>query len=293
MKVDGKTNVYGIIGDPVAHSLSPVFQNYFAHSEGVEAAYMPFHVYHEDLHEAIQGLRALHVRGVNITIPHKESVMNMVVADHDASMIGAVNTLAFCDDEIRATNTDWLGVRDVLTGMQIALKGCTVLVFGAGGTSKAILHALGCLGVAEVFVCNRNQARLQQLLHHARTVYPDLTMHALEWTQQAAERASENSVLMINATSVGLDGSPFPFALKGKGYAFDAVYRKNGCTGFCEMAQKHGRLVSDGLPMLVAQGAASFAWWHGMKSPDKLAALRWLEEMLGRERAYLPGWEAV
>ncbi|HKJ83137.1 MAG TPA: shikimate dehydrogenase [Mariprofundaceae bacterium] len=283
MQIGGHTKVFGIIGDPVAHSMSPLFQNRFADLHGIDAVYVPFHVRPDDVVTALEGMRAIEVVGFNVTVPHKEAVLEMVEADLAAQTIGAVNTVWRDRGGWRATNTDWHGVMDVLQGLGARLTGTEVLMFGAGGTARAVLHAMAESRVQRLRICNRNRERLERLTAHAARHYPNLVVEAVAWDRAEVEAASEGASLLVNTTSIGLGEVPgtFPFELHGHGLAMDAVYRPDGKTPFVTAACHGGRRAVDGLPMLVAQGAASFRFWHGEK-PDWHEALHWLEERLGR-----------
>lgn len=291
MDVNGKTKVFGIIGDPVAHSMSPLFQNRFADLHGIDAVYVPFHVRPDDVDRALEGLWVTGVQGFNVTVPHKEAVLELVESDEAARMIGAVNTLRRGQRGWQGTNTDWRGVMDVLQGLNLNLDGAEVLMFGAGGTARAMLHAMAESRVRRLRICNRSQERLDRLMAHAGRHYTGLSVESVAWEKRAVLEASKETALLINTTSVGLgesDGA-FPFGLEGHGVAMDAVYRPDGNTPFVQMAKQAGRRTVDGLPMLVAQGAAAFHFWHG-EMPERGKALHWLEEALGRQEHAVPGW---
>jgi len=292
VEINGRTKLYGIIGNPVEHSLSPVFQSWFLKQGGMDAVYVPFRVQEGDLESAVRGLWALNVQGFNVTVPHKEHVIPYVEPDDSARVIGAVNTVVRSESGWKATNTDWIGFSAVLTGVEAGLKGATVLMFGAGGTAKAVVYALARLGIARLYLCNRSRERAEMLAAHAEENYPHMECELVEWEGSDVEDASLKSRVVINTTSIGLkDGSEFPFALPGSGVAVDAVYRPDGDTAFCKAARAGGRPGIDGLPMLIAQGAASFSKWHDAEHPNRLEALRWTETVLGRSLASLPGWE--
>jgi len=294
MKTDGTTTTYGIIGWPVKHSLSPLFQSRFIEQHQMNAVYLPFAVAPDLLTQAMDGLWALGVYGFNVTVPHKEVVFQMVEADADARLIGAVNTIRRGNNGWLGTNTDWLGFNAVMDGLQADITGKQVLLFGAGGTSRAVLHAVAQWKPAQVNICNRNPDRLAALITSAQASYPDLHCVPLPWQQEAVDAVCTDSPVLINTTSIGLQqGQGFPFRLSGQGVAIDAVYRPDGNTAFVAAAGKVGRLCVDGLPMLIAQGSAAFAWWHGCESPDNSATLSYMQQYLGRKMVVLPGWEQV
>jgi len=291
MALSGGTKVYGIIGDPVEHSLSPVFQSRFIDEAGLDAVYVPFRVRPEGLDKAVEGLLALGVQGFNVTVPHKQVVCRMLSADAESVRIGAVNAVKRQDDGWYATNTDWLGVRDVLAGLGLGLQETRVLMFGAGGTARAVVHALNHLGVARLTICNRTESRLRELFEHTRKHYPALHVTTVPWEQAAISAEAQSAGVLMNTTSIGLRGEAFPFLLAGEGVAVDAVYVPDGSTSFVRAAADAGRLAMDGLALLLAQGAASFQFWHGRR-PDLLPAFRWLEKKLHRSPVPLIGWEA-
>ncbi len=292
MKIDGTTTIYGIIGWPVKHSLSPLFQSRFLKQHDINAVYLPFAVAPDLLYQAMEGLWALGVQGFNVTVPHKESVFQMVEADADARLIGAVNTVRRGDSGWLGTNTDWFGFKSVIDGLKVDVSAQQVVLFGAGGTSRAVLHALAQLNPAQVHICNRNPDRLARLITSARSSYPDLNCVPVSWQQDAVNAACADSCLLINTTSIGLQPEQdFPFTLSGQGAAIDAVYKPDGQTAFTVAASQAGCLCVDGLPMLIAQGAAAFAWWHGCHHPDSSEALRYMQLYLGRKIKPLPGWE--
>jgi shikimate dehydrogenase len=292
VNISGKTKTYGIIGNPIEHSLSPVFQSRFLEQSGIDALYVPFRVEDDELGKAVDGLWALGVCGFNVTIPHKESIIPFVESDESASMIGAVNTVMRGESGWQATNTDWVGFVAALEAVGADMKGATVLMFGAGGTAKAVLYALAQLEIAKVYVCNRSRDRAETLAAYVRDNYSRMGCELIEWGESDVEAVSLKSSVVVNTTSIGLkDGDSFPFMLAGEGVAVDVVYRPDGDTAFCKAARLGGRLGIDGLAMLIAQGAASFSKWHHCETPNQFETLRWTEERVGRSPVALPGWE--
>jgi len=292
VEITGKTNIYGIIGCPVKHSLSPVFQAYFAQQHNLDVVYVPYHVEEEGLKSAIDGLAALGVQGINVTVPYKEAVLPYVQADEDVQCIGAANTLKLVDENWQASNTDWQGVAAVFTGTGLALKGKHILLFGAGGTARAVLHAAHKQGVSGVAICNRSSERVERLIEHARDHYPNMECYAIAWQQSDVDSMCRQSPMVINTTSIGLsDSDIFPFQISGTGWLMDAVYKPTVETAFIAAAHSSKRHVTDGLPMLIAQGAKSFTNWHPKQTPDILDTLTWMEAKLKRRTSVFPGWE--
>jgi len=292
VEITGKTKIYGIIGCPIQHSLSPVFQAYFARQYCLDVAYIPYQVEENNLKNALDGLLALGVQGMNVTVPYKEAVLPYAQADEDVQCIGAANTLKLVAGSWQASNTDWQGVASVFAGTGLSLKGEHVLLFGAGGTARAVLHAAYKQGVASVAICNRSPERVTRLIEHANHHYPNMECYAVDWKQDEVTSMCHKSPMVMNTTSIGLsDSDVFPFQISGQGWLMDAVYKPSGKTAFVHAAALSERCVTDGLPMLVAQGAKSFANWHPQQTPDILDALAWMETKLKRWTTVFPGWE--
>jgi len=302
LAIDGHTSLYGILGHPVAHSLSPLFQNAFLKDSGINGAYLAFDIEPENLKTSLDGLYALKALGCNITVPHKENVLSWVEADEDALLIGAVNTIKWSDQGWQATNTDWLGFSLVLQGLEVNLKTTSVLLFGAGGTSKAICHALFHMGAEHIVICNRNEERAKVLSETISQHYPNIKTTIISWQDSdLVQQHIQTCGLLINATSIGLhDNESFPFLLNGVGKALDVVYKPSGKTVFGEATKAGDYVFADGLPMLIAQGIAAFEYWHEEEIengacllPDLLQSLQWVEDKLGREALDLPGWRGL
>ncbi len=286
VEVTGKTSVFGIIGDPVSHSLSPLFQARFAIQHGIDAVYVPWCVQSADVETALAGLWAADVQGFNITVPHKQTVLAMVQADVDASAIGAVNTVRRIDDGWEGINTDWRGIASVLRDMQADIGHQEVLVIGAGGTARAVLHALAVGGAQHIHICNRSENRVHALLQHAAKTYSDTSFDVVPWDTVEVEACTRRCPLVINTTAIGLGDvdAVFPFHIAGDGIAVDVVYTPSGETPFVLAARSGGRRAVDGLPMLLAQGAASFDWWHDVHT-EVGPVMQWMEQRLQRSQA--------
>ena len=250
----------GVCGWPIRHSRSPEMQNAALAAVGLEDwRYMRLPLPPDRFAEVVRALPRRGFRGVNVTIPHKEAALALAdSASELATAIGAANTLTFAPDgSIQADNTDAPGVLDALPAGFDA-RGRRALVLGAGGSARAVVHALVTAG-ARVIVWNRTVERGRQL--------------AAELGAEATERAVEAEIV-VNCTSVGLDGDPRSFkALPvdadhvGAGCCVvDLVYRDGG-TPLLAAARAWGAETVDGREILVAQGAASFERWTGRPAP--------------------------
>ncbi|MFN3813290.1 MAG: shikimate dehydrogenase [Aquificaceae bacterium] len=254
MTISGKTEVYGILGYPVKHSLSPIFQNSAFEYLGIDAVYIPFEVRPEDLKHAIYGLSALSVRGVNVTLPHKEKVLEYVDRmDEHTAVIGSANTLKFTN-VIEAYNTDWTGFLKALNEAKV--EGKAVLVLGAGGTSKAILYALK-RAEYDVYLWNRTYEKAVELSKKFQ-------VQVVKKPEDVLKRIS----LIVNTTSVGLqsDDPPlFDYSQLDQGHTvFDVIYKE---TPLLRRAQEVGAKAIDGLSMLLYQGIESLKIWTGFDVP--------------------------
>jgi shikimate dehydrogenase len=258
MAVKGSTEVYGIIGNPVAHSLSPDMHNSAFEALGLDKAYVAFPA--DDAEKAVEACRALGIRGLSVTIPHKERVLTLVdTVDPVAEKIGAVNTMVIDDEKkIHGLNTDWIGSNRALQD-EIELPGKKVLLLGAGGSARAIGFGLLEAG-AEVILASRTQSRLQSLAESLQC----------EWCL-LDDLASVTADALINATSVGM--MPLenislvkPECLANFPVVMDIVYAPIE-TQLLKDAKEAGCKVINGLAMLLYQGAAQFELRTGEEAP--------------------------
>ncbi|NJE47463.1 shikimate dehydrogenase [Thermococcus sp. GR7] len=255
--MDAETVLYGLIGRPVSHSLSPAMHNALFRLYGMNAVYLAFEV--SDLEGAIKGIRALGIRGLNVTMPHKETVVGHLDGlSSEAEALNSVNTVVNRGGELIGHNTDGVGTRKALERFT-KLKGRRVLIIGAGGAGKAIAHELS--KVASVVVLNRTPERAKTLERFG------IEVGRLERSRLEAE--IRNADVLINATPVGMneERSIVPPELLPEGaVVMDAVYTPPK-TLLLREAEARGCLTVDGLWMLVYQGAESFRLWTGV-SPD-------------------------
>jgi shikimate dehydrogenase len=254
-------HLYGLFGDPVAHSLSPLIHAAAFAELSPEAAYLPFEVPAGRLAEAVAAARLLGVRGLNVTTPHKEAIPSLLDdLDGDASAIGAVNVVARRGERLVGFNTDTGAVRTAVEERHIALAGLPALVLGAGGAARAAAHALASLGT-EVRIHNRSAARAEALASSIRAaggrayVTGDDDLAAL--LRDCAAVVQATSVGFHDAASSPLaDGLPFA---RGA-LALELVYRPLE-TRFGRQARASGAAVVDGLELLVRQALLSLEVW--------------------------------
>ena len=266
-------DIYGVMGDPVEHSLSPPMHEAAYEARDLDATYLRFHVEEGDVKEAVHGASALNLSGLNVTVPHKGTVATLpsVELGDTAELIGAVNTLDFAEegeglDEddavVRGYNTDASGALRALE-RKTEVAGKEVVLVGAGGAARAIAFALAAEG-ATVDIVNRTVERAEKLADEVRDV-GDATAHPLD----ALDDVVPDADIIINATTVGMeeDVSPVPTdALRPHHVVFDAVYTPLA-TRLLRDAEEAGATTVDGAWMLVYQGAEAFEIWTGHNAP--------------------------
>ena len=281
MQLSGKTEVVGIFGDPVEHSLSPRMQNAAIKASDLDAVYVPFHVTATQLCDAVAGIRAMKLRGVKLTIPHKEAACQLVdELDNQAALIGAINTVVNEEGHLKGYNTDGIGLLKALKQtLGVDPVGLRVLLVGAGGACRAALVALCQEQVAWIGIANRTRERSLGLIAELSAEFPGTAFAEYELTPLLASECFASVDLLINTSAVGLKGDAFGFhvtdCVKPGGAVFDMVYATEATPLFREARDK-GLLVADGLAMLSAQGEAAFQLWFGV-APELRVMQRELE----------------
>jgi len=283
--VSVESRICGVIGDPIEHSMSPVMHNAAFDKLGLNYLYVPFRVKKEELGKAIAGMRALNIRGLNVTIPHKVAVIPFLdELDPLAQKIGAVNTIVNDDGALTGYNTDASGFLQALLERGIEPRGKNVVVLGAGGASRAISFILAERG-AHLVILNRllELDWAEELASRISQVFKK-EVEALELNKEKLAKVLEKADILVNATSVGMspnrDETPVsPDLLKPSLTVFDIVYNPIK-TRLLREAEAAGAETISGVDMLVWQGALAFELWTGVKAPVKLmkdAAIKGLQ----------------
>jgi shikimate dehydrogenase len=255
---------YGIIGWPLGHSKSPLLHNWGLKECGLPGVYVPWPTEPAKLKAFVAEARARKIRGVSVTIPHKQAVIPFLDGVTDrAKAVGAVNTLFWREGRLLGDNTDVAGIVAPLAPHREALA--SALVLGAGGAARAACFALKELGVADLAVSNRTQAKAEALAR-------DFGIGAVPWEARTARAWT----LIVNATPLGLkggdeDASPWPQdGFGGVSLVFDMVYNPVR-TRLIQDAQAAGVACISGLNMFLHQGLAQFELWTGRKLDEKRA----------------------
>ena len=267
--ITGRTRVVAVIGDPVSHSRSPSIHNAAFRALDLDFVYVALRITPTDLPRAISGIRALRIAGLNVTVPHKERIVALVDrVTPRARAIGAVNAVFRSGRELVGDNTDAEGFRLAVAELGVALRRKRVLLLGAGGSARAVAWTLVKGGVRRITVLNRGRARAAKLATWIRGLSPaEVETGGLGEARKSALLGEVD--LVINATSIGLDGSSMPpldlRALRPDCAVYDLVY--GAPTPLVIAARKRKLRAADGRTMLVHQAARAFELWTGCAAP--------------------------
>lgn len=271
--ISGAARICGVIADPIGHTVSPAMHNAAFEQVGIDYLYVPFQVKKEELGKAIAGMRALNIRGLNVTIPHKVAVIPFLDdLDDLAQRIGAVNTIVNDDGVLKGYNTDATGFIRALLERGVEPKGKTVSILGAGGASRAISLALAERG-SNLIILNRTWDKVKEQADRISQLC-QREVQALKLNKENLAKALNKADILINTTSVGMspDIEETPITtdlIKPPVIVFDIVYNpiKTRLLGEAEAA---GAETISGIDMLVWQGALAFEKWTGLKAPVKV-----------------------
>ncbi|MGH8101129.1 MAG: shikimate dehydrogenase [Chthoniobacterales bacterium] len=275
----------GILGDPVAHSLSPEMQNAALKTRQIDMQYVRFHIRTNELRSALVLLRELDFVGINLTVPHKIAGFPQIdEADERAERCGAVNTIRFRDQKMIGSNTDGEGfVRAIREEFSVDLRDLRVLLLGAGGgTGRAIAWQCALENCERLVLVNRTLEKTRMLADQLRPFFasprvlgPAARLQVIEWNETAVRAQMADIDLIVNATPLGLnpsDPAPIPGRLLMPHHlVFDAVYGSSKSL-LLRAAEEAGARGANGLTMLLHQGALAFEFWFGREAP--LEAMR-------------------
>ena len=258
--INANTQISGIFGNPVSHSLSPIMHNNWFEKYKLNCLYCAFDVLPENLKFAVDAIKSLNLLGVNVTVPHKVEVMKYLDnIDISAKTIGSVNTIVNKKGKLYGYNTDWQGFITDLKSKSINLKNKAVLVIGAGGASKAILYSLNKMKVKQIYLTSRTFDKAKLVAKKYKNIsVVDINKISVNFL--------ENIDCLINCSTCGMKkGDKLPFTIKefNKNIVFyDIIYNKE--TPFKKFAIKNKIKYFSGEGMLIYQGAASFDKWTGI-----------------------------
>ncbi len=261
-QVTGSHVVCGVIGDPISHTLSPLIHNEISKAMGIKSIYVPFHVLTNSLEEAIKGAYALGIKGLNVTMPHKQELFKYITAlDESAKMIGAINTLIYEDGGYCGYNTDYTGLYRSLKEQGIEWKGKNVAIIGSGGAAYAA-YAAAAKEAGGIYLFNRTPKKAEQLKEHMNA-YFDVPAFVYEYPEDCPESFD----LVIQTTGVGMGelAGEIPkgtaYLLKEATAAVDLIYHPKE-TAFLNLAKGKGCKCLNGFGMLFYQAAEAFGLMH-------------------------------
>lgn len=297
--VNGTTKVCGILADPVEHSMSPMLQNLYGNSTGTDMVYVPFRVKEEELEAAVRGAFALNIRGLNVTVPHKQSVMRFLDGiDETAKAVGAVNTLVRTEGGYKGYNTDVPGLLRAVREAGIEIRGRNCILIGAGGAAKAAAHLLAGEGAEHIYLLNRSMDRAASLADwiNGQSGGRELVtaLPVSEWRS-----IPDGRYLAIQSTSVGMYPNTDSAPIEDREFyrlideAVDIIYTPAE-TKFMRLVREAGGRAVNGLNMLIYQGVISYELWYpGQRVNRETLALarRLIEERLAGGRAGEPACE--
>lgn len=275
--IDHSTKIVGIIGHPIKQSFSPKMHNLSFLGQGLNYIYLPFDVPTSSLKDSLKAMSVLGVRGFNVTIPHKEKIIQFM--DHvseEASTVGAVNTVVNEGNQLFGYNTDINGIVESLTPYKEDIAKSTVTVIGAGGAARSVLYALiRHFKVETINIVNRTEERTEAIKDHFIDKMRFDNIKTFELMAKENLKLFNSSKLIINTTSIGMfpniEDTPTELAesFNSSQIVFDLIYNPIK-TKFIELAESKGATIINGLKMFVVQGARSFELWTGHKMDTDL-----------------------
>lgn len=271
MNINPVTGLIGLYGHPVEHSLSPFFINFALKRLELNFLYLAFDIESRFLREAACSMRALGLKGVNVTIPHKRSVMEHLDHIHDdAAAMGAVNCIINRNGKLHGRNTDFLGFIEPLKNRNIFIRGASVCLVGCGGAARSALYALVKEGVGKIYLINRTEKNAKDFIEWSVN---NLNFDKITYSGTPESASGSNLIgvqLLINTTPLGMfpyiDACPLPvdFSFSGVETVYDLVYNP-WKTELLKRAENGGAGTINGFEMLIVQGLYSLSYWF----PDR------------------------
>ena len=280
--INGKTAVYGIIGNPIGHTMSPLIHNTISEELGINSVYVPF-VADDDLDSIVRGLYSLGVKGINVTVPYKTDIIGRLCGvDPMAERIGAVNTLKYTGNGYYGYNTDILGLDRELADEGVALKGRHVVLLGAGGAARAVAFLCASKEPASITIVNRTLAKGQAIctdicdyVKKAETGMDISGIRAV--TFEDTGRLDGEDLVVFQCTNVGLSPNDNDCVVEDKEFyskvsvGVDLIYRPSR-TVFMKRVEAEGGRAYNGLKMLIYQAVCAYEIWNGITVPESVIA---------------------
>lgn len=272
------TQIVGLFGHPIKHTYSPFIHNIAFEINKLDYVYIPFDIPPANLKNAVKGILALGIKGFNLTIPHKEKIMEfMSNISEEASIVGSVNTVVNEMGKLNGYNTDVTGILETLNPYKKSISGEMISVVGSGGAARAVVYALiRHFKPKKIFLINRTEQRAETLINYFKAKMKFDGFSIKELYPPALVNIFKDSKLIVNSTSVGMypeidDAvTTLDDSFTKDQIVFDLVYNPLK-TKLLQIAEKKGATILDGLNMLVYQAAGAFKLWTGEEMPiDKL-----------------------
>ncbi len=285
--IDGKTRTCGLIGNPVEHTMSPAIHNTLAKRRGHNLVYVPFLVENGDLERAVKGAYALHILGLNVTVPYKSDVIqSLVEVDELAARIGAVNTLVRTDGGFKGYNTDMLGLYRAMMEDGVKLEGEEVILLGAGGAARAVAYLCASKKAAKVYLLNRTYDKAQKVAEEVNRAMNKEVIFPMLLSDY--DRLPDKKFLAIQGTSVGLAPHDDEVVIADKAFykkihtGYDLIYRPLQ-TRFMQLVKESGGEAYNGLKMLLYQGIIAYELWNQVEitKEDAQAAYANMKAVMG------------
>lgn len=287
MNITGKAKVFGLIGHPVEHSMSPVLHHTLSDILGHEIAYVPFDV-KRDLESAVKGAFELNIQGMNVTVPYKQDVIAYLTdIDPLAKKIGAVNTLVRCEEGYKGYNTDMPGLKRAMENDGVTIKDGSFYLIGAGGVARAVLLMLLENGADKVHILNRSVEKAKMLAealmgaYDTQVTYGDLQSYKTTVLEGATAIQATNVGMYPNVDEAAIEDVEFYGKIN---VAYDLIFNP-AVTKFMALAKECGKKSYNGLKMLLFQGIIAYEHWNKVSVTDDTAAKVYdamLEELLKR-----------
>ena len=276
MIYNGETRTYGLIGNPVEHTLSPLLQNYLAEKTGRNMVYVPFHVEKGCLEDAVKGGLALNLQGCNVTVPYKTDVVKYVTElDDMAARIGAVNTLVRCERGFRGYNTDMPGLYRAMLSDGVNPEGKECVILGAGGVARAVAMLLLEKKASHVYILNRSLERAWLIAEEVNRMAESEFVKV--YTLKEYDKLPDNQrFLVIQATNVGMYPHVEDVVIEEEDFynkvevGYDLIFNPAE-TRFMQMTRMAGGKAYNGAKMLVYQGIIAFELWNGITITENMA----------------------
>lgn len=280
MNITAQTRKVGLLGWPLGHSLSPLMHNAAFAATALDYVYLPLPTPPELLAQAVGGIRALGFAGVNVTIPHKVTVMEYLDAiDNSAKLVGAVNTIVVSDGRLIGYNTDAGGYIHSLQQAGVSVAGRSVVILGAGGAARAVVAGFIEAQAAKITISARDKAKATDM---AAAFAGNTLVNGIAWDSEDFAAALAQAGIVVNATPIGMHPNtdkqpPVNWELLPQSAIISDLVYNPLITSFMAEGQRRGHIVVGGEGMLLEQGALAFALWTGSEAPVNIMRQALLE----------------